>query len=170
MRAVRKEIRINSQESLKPIHITIEKNGRYEHYLEAQILNTQVDEINFPDPVFRQYISENVDTNKDGQLSKQEIEAQVSFYIPGKDGAKIKSLEGVEIFEYLKWIIFPDNEIEEADFSQNTRLTVIEGWNNHITNFTYTDEAGAGVWMDGQTYDLACKGGTFDLSTLPGGI
>lgn len=168
MRAVRKGIRINSQESLKPIHITIEKNGRYEHYLEAQILNTQVDEINFPDPVFRQYISENVDTNKDGQLNKQEIEAQDFFDIQGKDGAKIKSLEGVEIFEYLKWITFSDNEIEEADFSQNTRLIVMDGRNNHITNFTYTDETGAGVRMDGQTYDLACKGGIFDLSTLPG--
>ncbi len=54
-----------------------------------------INEENFPDAIFREYVSTNLDTDGDGALSDAEIEAVTSIDVSG-DG--ISSLQGIEFF------------------------------------------------------------------------
>ena len=57
-----------------------------------------IDEGNFPDEAFREYISANCDTNADGLLSPQEINSVTSISCGGRG---LTSLEGVALFPNL---------------------------------------------------------------------
>ncbi|MCR4672680.1 MAG: S-layer homology domain-containing protein, partial [Lachnospiraceae bacterium] len=56
----------------------------------------------FPDPVFRNYILENVDTDKDQLLSKEEREAVTEFVFTDDTLRLIQSLSGIEYFGELE--------------------------------------------------------------------
>ena len=61
--------------------------------------SVSIDATSFPDSVFRQYISNNFDLNKDGTLSDSEIDAVEKIDVRGKG---ISSIEGIKVFTYLQ--------------------------------------------------------------------
>ena len=64
-----------------------------------------IDATNFPDETFRNYVSENFDTNSDGALSEEEIAAATVISLKGTDQNNtitVTSLEGVKNFTALK--------------------------------------------------------------------
>lgn len=71
--------------------------------------SVEINETNFPDPIFRQYVADNFDTDKDGVLSPQEI-LQIQYIDVSyrEDSSSkfsykdIKSVEGIEFFSILK--------------------------------------------------------------------
>lgn len=93
-----------------------------------------IDEAHFPDPAFRQYISDNFDVDKDGTLNRGEREhnGYVSFTLGEWDTAKhkyvglgITSLQGIEYFPNLNGLSCPGNPITSLDLSIFKNLRVI---------------------------------------------
>ena len=80
---------------------------------------------NFPDPVFRAYVSDNFDTDRSGYLDDAEIAAVIEINVRGssKEGTQlISSLKGIEFFPSLAYLDCAGNTLKELDVSQNTAL------------------------------------------------
>ncbi len=86
-----------------------------------------IDEVNFPDTVFRTYVSANFDKDSDGYLSVDEREAVTSIDVSGKSSSQdggVTSLKGVEHFTKLESLRCQYNSgLAELDVSRNTALT-----------------------------------------------
>ncbi len=81
-----------------------------------------VDETNFPDEVFRRYVSENFDTDNDGELRYSERHAVKNINISYLD---IYDLTGIEHFESLEYIKTDMVPLRKVDFSNNKNLVEI---------------------------------------------
>ena len=79
----------------------------------------KIDESTFPDEVFRQYVSDNLDGNKDGSLSEDEIYDIQSLNFSEMD---ILSFQGIEYFGNLVDINFSQIPANRIDLSKNTEL------------------------------------------------
>lgn len=90
----------------------------------------QIDEINFPDPIFRQYIKSVVflDPNKTS-VTKAEIEKVLKITLPfefeGNAINSIKSVKGIELFTNLDTFNVSDAGITKLDVSNNLKLTTL---------------------------------------------
>ena len=84
----------------------------------------------FPDNVFRDYVSQNFDTDRNGTLSDAEIAA--IEYIEVRERG-ISSLRGIENFTALRDIDCSRNNITELDLSNNTLLEYLGCENNALT-------------------------------------
>ena len=76
----------------------------------------------FPDAIFRQYVSDNFDKNKDGVLSEEEI-AKVENINVFERG--VTSLDGIEVFYALESLDCEKNQLSELDVSKNTVLKTL---------------------------------------------
>ena len=81
-----------------------------------------INETNFPDAAFRQYVSDNFDTSdpKDGKLSSSEINAVTEIEMQQMN---VTSLKGVEYFINLDSLVCTYGSFESVDVSKNTNLT-----------------------------------------------
>ena len=92
----------------------------------------------FPDPIFRAYVLENFDTNKDGKISKKEAAAVKGIdvskdYDITPDNKKIASLEGVQYFTNLTTLDCHYNKLTELDVTQNPALETLDCGGNQLT-------------------------------------
>ncbi len=97
-------------------------------------LNFEVIEINdenFPDEVFRNYVKENNDINQNGLLSATEISSVETIYVSKKS---ISDLKGIEYFTALRFLNCFDNNLTSLDVSNNTALTVLYCYENQLTS------------------------------------
>ncbi len=83
--------------------------------------SVEINETNFPDPIFRQYIADNFDTDKDGVLSKEEIAGVTTIRVNG-NYSELKSLKGIEFFTELTGLDCGNTQISELDVSKNVNL------------------------------------------------
>ncbi|WP_305083846.1 leucine-rich repeat domain-containing protein, partial [uncultured Clostridium sp.] len=91
-----------------------------------------IDETNFPDAVFKKYVSDNFDNNNDGVLSEDEINEVTSINVWNK--YKISDLTGIEYFENLEYLDCRNTKITSLDLSNNTALTDLDCNNTGITS------------------------------------
>ena len=87
-----------------------------------------VSSVNFPDPVFRTYVSDKLDTDKSGYLDDAEIAAVTEINVRGKneEGAqRISTLKGIEHFPSLLHLDCAGNSLTELDVSKNTALKTL---------------------------------------------
>ena len=91
--------------------------------------DVEINETNFPDPVFREWVSEEVDIEtKDGILSDSERSIKrISFYKMG-----VTNLKGVEFFPELEVLYCPDNQLISLDVSKNTALQRLDCYDNQL--------------------------------------
>ena len=89
-----------------------------------------INETNFPDDIFRSYVSETFDQNGDGVLSPDEIENAISIECSWKG---ISSLKGIEYFTAIKTLYCGHNQLTALDLSNNTQLIWFECGNNQLT-------------------------------------
>ena len=89
-----------------------------------------IDEINFPDKVFREYVAKQFDKNNSGGLSKEEIIEVMSIDVYDKG---IKSLKGVEYFTALTELNCSRNQLTTLDVSKHTALTKLYCFDNQLT-------------------------------------
>ncbi len=82
-----------------------------------------IQEENFPDAVFRQWVLENVDADKNGFLSQTEIDKTTEIYIPNMG---IEDLKGVEYFTAVELLECAQNQLKTLDLSKNTALRSLE--------------------------------------------
>ena len=93
--------------------------------------NIAINMTNFPDDLFRAYISSSFDTNSDGFLSVEEIQAVTQMDCSGR---YIQSLQGLQYFPRLFSLICSYNALTELDVSQNTDLEILNCSQSQIRN------------------------------------
>ena len=84
--------------------------------------NVAIDESNFPDGTFRDYVSSNFDLNGDGSLSQDEIDQITGIQVEEKG---ITSLKGIEKFPRLVFLYADNNSLTELDVTHNPDLEVL---------------------------------------------
>ena len=95
----------------------------------------EINDVTFPDPTFRSYVSENFDTDKSGGLSETEIYSATNVFIAGTldNRGSISSLAGIEYLTNLQYLFCNCNQISSLDLSQNTALTYLDCSFNKLT-------------------------------------
>ncbi len=104
-----------------------------------------INSTNFPDEIFRAYVSSNFDTDNDGVLSDSEIANVTSIYI--EDNSSISSLRGVEYFTALDSLYCAWNQLTVLDVSKNTALTSLYCARNQLTSLDVSNNT-ALTWLD----------------------
>ncbi len=113
------------EDALKPI--TYRYNCGYDTYTTFTLISSdelpegsvQIHANTFPDNMFRYYITNFLDTDKNNVLSAEEIAAITELNI---EACGISDLTGIEYFENLKVLACDYNNIRELDLSQNKAL------------------------------------------------
>lgn len=89
---------------------------------------TPIDVEHFPDPVFRQFVSEQLDKDRNGSLSSDEA----AVWIMNCSGLGIKDLEGIELFSGLIYLDCSGNELTELDLTGNMKLKTLIASGNDL--------------------------------------
>ena len=97
-----------------------------------------------PDPVFRTYVLENFDTDRDGKISRKEADAVLAIDLgrlcgESSDTPEIESLAGVEHFRNLKQLICNGHALTELDLSKNTELNILKCKDNQLTTLDLSE-------------------------------
>ena len=93
--------------------------------------DVKIDETNFPDDTFRDYVKNNCDKNRDGYLSEEEIKAVTKIDVPK---TLTKDLTGIEYFTELKTLDCSSSYLTELDLSKNTALMDLDCSNSFLTS------------------------------------
>ena len=90
----------------------------------------KIDEINFPDENFRNYVKEKCDYDNNNYLSESEQNAKRTLSVLNKN---IKTLKGIEYFPKLKELYCYENELTELDLSVLPALQTLRCGENQLT-------------------------------------
>ena len=102
----------------------------------------EINDTNFPDPVFQQYVKDNIDTadttsgQKDGRLSKAERDAVTTISIDNKN---CTDLTGIAYFANLTELDCSDNQLTTLDVSKNAKLRILRCYNNGMEKLNLGD-------------------------------
>ena len=88
-----------------------------------------INETNFPDEKFRNYVLTEFDKNSDSKLNSEEIAAVTKIEANNKG---IKSLVGVGFFTALETLTCRGNELTGLDLSKNTALIELQCSNSKL--------------------------------------
>ena len=101
----------------------------------------EINDTNFPDPVFLQYVKDNIDTadttsgQKDDKLSKAERDAVTKINIDNKN---CTDLTGIAYFANLKILYCSDNKLTGLDMSGNPALEQLLCYENNLESLNVT--------------------------------
>ena len=106
----------------------------------AQAEDVTIDETNFPDAAFREYVGRVCDSDGNKVLSAEEIgKVESMMLVAGwTTVSKITSLKGIEYFTALTELRCSNNELTELDVTQNTALTDLNCSENELTELDVT--------------------------------
>ena len=89
----------------------------------------EINSTSFPDEIFRNYVSENFDTNYDNELNVDEISLVTNINVSHKN---ISDLKGIEYFTALTSLNCEYNQLSNLDVRFNTNLTELYCGNNQL--------------------------------------
>ena len=101
----------------------------------------EINDTNFPDPVFLQYVKDNIDTadttsgQKDDKLSKAERDAVTEISITSTN---CTDLTGIAYFANLKILYCSDNKLTGLDMSGNPALEQLLCYENNLESLNVT--------------------------------
>ena len=104
----------------------------------------EINDTNFPDPVFQQYVKDNIDTadttsgQKDGRLSKAERDAVTTISITNTN---CTDLTGIAYFANLTTLECQQNGLKELNLEYNKNLTNLNCSYNHLTTLDVSNNA-----------------------------
>lgn len=104
----------------------------------------EINDTNFPDPDFQQYVKDNIDTadttsgQKDGRLSKAERDAVTTISI---DNQNCTDLTGIAYFANLTTLRCQQNELKELNLEYNKNLTNLNCSYNKLTTLDVSKNA-----------------------------
>lgn len=132
---------------------------------------TEINSKNFPDDIFREYVSQKFDRNNDGKLSAEELKADKNKeLVINVSGMKVKDLSGIELFAELTELDCTDTLITELDVSKNRKLRTLICGRCGITGLDVTNnplletlECSNGYFGIGEN-EYASAPGLIDLS------
>ena len=131
------------------------------HYTELDPEKISIDDIHFPDAVFRQYISDKFDSDKDGFLSENESNVVWKIFLPNEE-EKVSSLQGVELFPDLVELHCYNGNLTEVDVSGNRHLKTLNLMQNRLVSLDVSSNT--------ELEDLCCSSNpisALDLSKNP---
>ena len=96
----------------------------------TEIVIAEINEENFPDENFREFVSVNYDKNSDGILGIAEM-GETFIDVSGRS---IESLKGIEYFSDLEYLICENNMLTSLDLSKNKALRGLECSYNKIAS------------------------------------
>lgn len=101
----------------------------------------EINSTNFPDPVFQQYVKDNIDKadttgQKDDKLSKAERDAVTEINIDNKN---CTDLTGIAYFANLTELDCSDNQLTTLDVSKNAKLRILRCYNNGMEKLNLGD-------------------------------
>ena len=110
-----------------------------EIYVDGEMINDPVgygsvcaiDDDTFPDNEFKWYVFYNIDTDQDGYLYEDEIDAVTELNLKDK---YIYSLVGIEYFTSLEKLDCSSEHLTSLDLSANTELKELNCSNNELTS------------------------------------
>lgn len=107
--------------TVNPLSFAYEKQTDNEESIDG---NVQIDEINFPDAIFREYVETNFDKDQNGKLSGAEISnvKKIDIYGEKENVSGIKSLQGIKFFTELQELSCSKQKITAIDVTQNLKL------------------------------------------------
>ena len=109
-------------------------------FLLAQVV---INDVNFPDKLFRDHVSTNYDLDKNDTLSTTEIEKvdtiDVSLRYTGNKDNMMTDLTGIEYFTALKKLGCSYHALTSIDISKNTELTELRCDRNSLTSLNVTE-------------------------------
>ncbi len=94
------------------------------------VADVEINDANFPDEIFRNYVSASFDKNSDSTLSDTEIASVTDIDVSVK---AISSLSGIEYFTALTNLDCGSNQLTTLDVSKNTALTGLYCYSNYLT-------------------------------------
>ncbi len=104
----------------------------------------EINDTNFPDPVFQQYVKDNIDTadttsgQKDGRLSKAERDAVTTISINNQN---CTDLTGIAYFANLTTLRCQQNGLKELNLKDNENLTELNCSYNQLTTLDVSKNA-----------------------------
>lgn len=106
----------------------------------------EINNTNFPDPVFQQYVKDNIDKadttgQKDGKLSQAERDAVTTISITNQN---CTDLTGIAYFANLEKLYCQNNKLKELNLENNKHLKVLDCSYNELT----TLDVSHNVWLD----------------------
>lgn len=99
-----------------------------------------LNETNFPDDAFRDYLKNNFDSNKDSVLSNKELNnvKVLDLTYKGDPGTEqVSDLTGISNLTSLTALLAANNNIKTLDVSANTALSDINVSNNALTSIEF---------------------------------
>ena len=111
-------------------------NIYYMDLVEPNTSGVAVNSDNFPDDIFRQYVSDYVDLNKSGYLSYSELSSVKELNL---DDMGISDLTGINNFYYLQYLYCSYNNISSLDISTLYNLRLLCCYNNNISSLDLSD-------------------------------
>ena len=106
-------------------------NSGYQNVDAQQVAEGDIDinETNFPDPNFREYMKDEWDIDNDNKINKSLADNLSYISVSNRE---IKSLKGIEFFPNLQQILCDSNQIEYLDLSMNPNLDFLYCRDNRI--------------------------------------
>ena len=90
----------------------------------------KIDATNFPDPLFREYVSKNFDEDGNGVIYPEEM---VNYeYISFNNQGNVTTLKGIEFFTELKGLSIWGDGLKNIDLSKNKKLELLFADNNKL--------------------------------------
>ena len=127
----------------------VEEEATNEVLSETSGVDIAINEDNFPDEFFREYVAGDFDSNQDGVLSSSEAAAVTSM--TDLYGENISSLKGIEYFTNLQYLDCGENYIEALDVSNNTALIKLSCYTNDIKELDLSHNTNLEILNCGET-------------------
>ncbi|MBQ7184851.1 MAG: leucine-rich repeat protein [Clostridia bacterium] len=135
---------------------------------------TAIDATAFPDKIFRAYVSDKLDLDKNGSLTESEIAAvkTLDLHVDKKkdpNAKEIEKLKGIELFTALETLDVSNNKLSELDVSKLVNLKTLKADNNKLTSLDLSKNAKLTTFScAGNAYTVKVKAGVVDLSAFRG--
>ena len=81
-----------------------------------------INSASFPDEIFRKYVAEELDLDRDSCLSMEERQKVLEISVNGR---QITSLQGIEYFPELQKLSCSQNKLDGLDVSRNHGLVTL---------------------------------------------
>jgi len=127
--------------------------------LSEGLIPTDINENIFPDPIFRQYVKDAFDSDKNNYLDPDEILYARNIHIEGKG---VQSLKGIEKLTELRGLYCSKNKIKKIDLSKNTLVTGLWCDNNPLEGLNLYPNRENMEWI----YCYNCGLTSLDVSSL----
>ena len=103
--------------------------------VKAAESDVQINDTNFPDSAFQTYVRNVCDSNGDGELSQDEIEAVTSINMSKNfSEEKALNLKGIEHFTELQELSCLGNKLTDLDMTGNPKLRILNCDDNELTS------------------------------------